>query len=100
MTCQSLRRTRVISSPCGLGNMGIGSKNASATTAVNAVGITLLGLTFLPFVYTLPYYVNMILQVPFALFSRLALVLLQLSSCFHHPCPSCRAGMHIAPRAL
>lgn len=44
--------------------MGIGSKNASATPAVTAVGVLLLGLTFLPFVYTLPYYVNMILQVP------------------------------------
>lgn len=55
--------------------MGIGSKNASATPAVNAVGITLLGLTFLPFVYTLPYYVNMILQVIIRPFSSLALAL-------------------------
>mmetsp|Transcript_36932 Transcript_36932/g.92793 ORF Transcript_36932/g.92793 Transcript_36932/m.92793 type:complete len:399 (-) Transcript_36932:484-1680(-) len=42
--------------------MGIGSKNASATPMVTAVGILLLVLTFLPFVYTLPYAVNMILQ--------------------------------------
>lgn len=37
--------------------------NAANQPLVAPAGIFLLVLTFLPFVYTLPYYVNMILQV-------------------------------------
>jgi hypothetical protein len=42
----------------------LGSKPSAATSAlIFPAGCFLLVLTFLPFVYVIPYYVNMILQV-------------------------------------
>ena len=43
----------------------MGSKpNAKTSGLLFPAGVTLLVLTFLPFVYIIPYYINMILQVP------------------------------------
>ena len=43
----------------------LGSKpNAKTSGLLFPAGVTLLVLTFLPFVYIIPYYINMILQVP------------------------------------
>jgi hypothetical protein len=42
----------------------------SATKPVIATGFFLLILTFLPYVFTLPYYINMILQVSPCIVSR------------------------------
>ena len=48
-------------------SQALGSKPDTATSALLLpAGVFLLILTFLPFVYILPYYVNMILQVSFA----------------------------------
>ena len=38
----------------------------SATRPVTATGFFLLVLTFLPYLYTIPYYINMILQAKFS----------------------------------
>jgi len=47
-------------------SQALGSKPDTATSALLLpAGVFLLILTFLPFVYILPYYVNMILQVSF-----------------------------------
>ncbi len=65
----SLKRTPNMSD-----KVSLRPRNESATPVVRFVGLLLLVLTFLPFVFTLPYYVNMILQVrPCCMFERLVL---------------------------
>jgi hypothetical protein len=62
----------------------LGSKpDAQTSMLLLPAGVILLGLTFLPFVYIIPYYVNMILQATIIIFigAHLSIPGLSLSLC-------------------